>query len=114
MGQIQGRWVQKWKVDSWKEREPDAAPTRYTVSVSSELKWGCSCPHWKFRRLECKHIAEIKAGLGAENGDPAATMRLMAIIIEKLKGRGKTDEQIAEILANRQGSLFDFDVSAVA
>lgn len=34
---------------------------RYTVALSDEGKWSCSCPHWVFRRPEegCKHIERV-------------------------------------------------------
>lgn len=90
----QGRWVQKWKVKSNSE-----AGKYYTVSVSSELKWGCSCPVWIFRRQECAHIKEIKIALKADEGDGGSNMRLVAIMIEKLKREGKTDDEIVAILS---------------
>ena len=30
------------------------------VALSDKNEWGCSCPAWKFRRLECKHIIRVK------------------------------------------------------
>jgi DNA polymerase/3'-5' exonuclease PolX len=31
----------------------------YTVSVTSS-QWSCSCPHNTFRKVECKHIKEVR------------------------------------------------------
>jgi len=45
------RWKQRWYVSS------------YTVSMDENGNFGCSCPHWKFRREECKHIREVKEEL---------------------------------------------------
>lgn len=48
------KWVKRWKVPS----ESDASKT-YTVAEDTEGNYGCSCPVWKFRRQECKHIARV-------------------------------------------------------
>ena len=48
------KWLRKWNVES------HSSNRIYVVSESESGEWGCSCPVWKFRRLECKHIAEIK------------------------------------------------------
>ena len=103
----QGRWVQKWKVESYSEMGSSNGKP-YTVSVSSEMVWGCSCPHWRFRRAECKHIREIKTRLSVAEGNNAAHMRLLATVIEKLKRQGKSDEEITNYLTDHQGNLFDF------
>jgi hypothetical protein len=50
-----GRWIKKWRVESFIEYD-----TSYVVSMDAEGVFGCSCPVWKFRRLECKHIKRIK------------------------------------------------------
>lgn len=49
----ESRWVRKWEVQGSKG-------TTWTVSQDNEGNFGCSCPVWKFRRHECKHIQEIK------------------------------------------------------
>lgn len=54
MGTI-GKWIEKWNVTS--ESNPNKT---YVVSLSELGIWGCSCPVWKFRRQECKHIQQIK------------------------------------------------------
>lgn len=56
------KWVRKWKVP--KSQGNDF----WTVSVDAAGLYGCSCPVWKFRRQECKHIAAVKDGCyNAEN-----------------------------------------------
>lgn len=42
------RWMFRWMVGG------------YTVAVDRKGDFGCSCPVWKFRRQECKHITEVK------------------------------------------------------
>jgi hypothetical protein len=48
------KWVKRWKVNS------DNGNGEYTVAVDLKGNYGCSCPVWKFRRQECKHIIQIK------------------------------------------------------
>jgi hypothetical protein len=51
------RWIIRWKVPS--ESDPDKT---YIVARDAEGEYGCSCPVWKFRRQECKHIRAVKDG----------------------------------------------------
>lgn len=48
------KWIKRWKVKS------DNGNGEYTVAVDSKGNYGCSCPVWKFKRQECKHIIQIK------------------------------------------------------
>jgi hypothetical protein len=48
------KWVKKWHIKS------ESSNREYVVSLSDENTWGCSCPAWKFRRQECKHIVRVK------------------------------------------------------
>lgn len=54
------RWVQSWPIEGSKGDS-------YTVSVDENGCYGCSCPVWKFKRLECKHILKLKYILGADS-----------------------------------------------
>jgi len=47
-------WVKKWHIES------ENSNKKYVVSLSDEDTWGCSCPAWKFNRIECKHIIRVK------------------------------------------------------
>lgn len=51
------KWVKKWVAPS-SSREGNS----YIVSQDEEGNYGCSCPVWKFRRKDCKHIEAAKAG----------------------------------------------------
>jgi hypothetical protein len=51
------RWVKRWKVESH-----STTGKFYTVALDRNGEYGCSCPVWKFRRKQCKHIREVKAG----------------------------------------------------
>lgn len=51
------------KDDEWVERHEVASSDlerMYTVSRHRDGHWGCSCPVWKFKRQECKHIDEVR------------------------------------------------------
>jgi hypothetical protein len=88
------KWVKQWNVDSWAGKDP------YKVSISVDGQWGCSCPQWKFRRIECKHIREIKAQENWNEGDPGAALKLTALRVQRLKAKGKSDEEIEKDLSN--------------
>lgn len=48
------KWIKKWNIKS------ESGNGSYVVSLSNENTWGCSCPVWKFRRQECKHIIRVR------------------------------------------------------
>lgn len=52
------KWIKKWKV------EGESGSVSYVVSLSDKHIWGCSCPVWKYRRQECKHIVSVKVDPG--------------------------------------------------
>ena len=59
------KWIKKWKVPS------NSNPNKiYTVSQADDGTYGCSCPHWCFRRQECSHIAYIKITQPEPNSEP--------------------------------------------
>jgi len=51
-----GSWVKQWEVES------SDGKRYYTISLSDQGVWGCSCPAWTrhMPRVDCKHIARIK------------------------------------------------------
>lgn len=59
-----GKWVKRWTV-------PGSGEKPWTVSLSDLGIYGCSCPRWKFKREECHHILQVKAGLGTEENGSA-------------------------------------------
>lgn len=61
------KWIKKWYVQG-------SNGNQYTVALATDGTWGCSCPHWKFRRLECKHIRYIR-----ESGLPADVDNVVVI-----------------------------------
>lgn len=58
-----GKWVKTWEVPS-----SDGEKT-YKVSVDEHGNYGCSCPVWKFRRQQCKHIEYVLDGHANETLD---------------------------------------------
>ncbi len=53
------KWIKKWVVEN------KNGNGEYTVSLSNKNEWGCSCPVWKFRRIECKHIRNVRFSPGS-------------------------------------------------
>lgn len=49
-------WVHRWLVTN-------GGGSEYTVAMREDGSFGCSCPQWKFRREECKHIKKINENL---------------------------------------------------
>jgi ERCC4-related helicase len=52
--------LKSWWVPS--ESRPEV---EYTVTLSDDGSWTCTCPHYTYRRVECKHILKVKGGLSA-------------------------------------------------
>ena len=50
------KWLRKWKVSGSDGKD-------WIVSQDKEGNFGCSCPVWRYKRQECKHIQEIKTEL---------------------------------------------------
>jgi len=57
----ENRWIEKYKVCSRSSRRPLQV---YTVSLAKDGTWGCSCPSWRFRREQCKHIEDMRTVRG--------------------------------------------------
>lgn len=56
-----GRWKERWSVDS------DDMEKEYTVARDAAGCFGCSCPRYKFKREQCKHIQTVIEWLEAKN-----------------------------------------------
>lgn len=58
------KWVKKWDVGS------HSTPGEfYVVSLAEDGSYGCSCPRWKFKRVQCGHIEDVLAGHVAPRGE---------------------------------------------
>ena len=49
------KWIQSFEVPS------TSGNGTYIVSQDRDGNFGCSCPQWRFKRRECKHVVKIKA-----------------------------------------------------
>ncbi len=80
-------YSQKWDIRS--ESDPSIF---YRVSRRSSGEYECSCPVWKFKRQECKHIRKIKEGGSSCKADSGEVRKEMK---EHPWADKKTAEQIA-------------------
>lgn len=48
------KWIRKFEV------ERSDGKGVWVVSLGDDDTWGCSCPVWRFKRQECKHIQDIQ------------------------------------------------------
>jgi len=49
-----------WRRDESRCPFPINQPSYYTVALTEDGEWQCSCPVWIYRRRECKHIRKVK------------------------------------------------------
>ena len=68
------RWIKRWKVP---RSEGDGT---WTVAIDKDGVYGCSCPVWKFRRLECHHIKQVKMGCHPEEKQKARPEPRLAMV----------------------------------
>lgn len=47
-------WIKRWEVNGTDGHI-------WIVALGDDGKWGCSCPVWKFKRVECHHIDMIRS-----------------------------------------------------
>ena len=75
-------WFESWQVQS--ESDPSKF---YTVSRKTDGTFGCSCPAWTVRRINCKHIKVIASSL-SPSGASDATDEIYAKLrfIAKING----------------------------
>jgi len=46
--------------NKWDVRSHSDPSKFYTVSLTEDGQYECSCPQWIYRRRECKHIQQVK------------------------------------------------------
>jgi hypothetical protein len=70
---INPRWNQFYECPSASRKD-----TSYNVATNDSEEWGCSCPRWKFKRKECKHIMQVKLFIvfAEERGEDIAPVTL--------------------------------------
>lgn len=57
-------WVKRWTV-------PASSGGTWIVAQDDKGKWGCSCPPWKYQRIECHHIRSVKSNPACGEEVPA-------------------------------------------
>ncbi|MHC4311235.1 MAG: hypothetical protein ACYSW3_02045 [Planctomycetota bacterium] len=53
--------MSKKKVNQW-DAPSESSDKTYKVTEYDDDTWACGCPHWIYRRKECKHIRDAKDG----------------------------------------------------
>lgn len=91
------KWVKRWGIASFTGH---LNARKYVVSLSVDGKWGCSCPQWKFKRVECKHIQWIKGKENWTDNDVSRLIELTALRVQQLRARGKSERAIDKDLSN--------------
>jgi len=71
------KWVKKWNVPK------SSGDGHWVVSVAEDGTWGCSCPVWKFKRQECKHISLIQNGGGIDKNGQANKPEYVLAMVSK-------------------------------
>jgi len=49
------KWINTWLIDGSKGKT-------WKVSIDKDGNYGCSCPVWKFKRIQCHHIEAVRKG----------------------------------------------------
>ena len=80
--------------NKWNVRSSSDPSKSYTVSITDDGQFECSCPQWIYRRKECKHIQQIKGSLAGAIAKPSKRRRcpecgedkkwFVTMILEKL------------------------------
>ena len=105
MAGLQRIWIAKWSV-------PGSKPgVNWTVAVDNKGEFGCSCPVWKFKRKECKHIIRIKTQ-GAVPVIPQKKLEINGKNKGNVVSNKKTINVVQQpvIKAERIVRSFDFDL----
>ena len=54
------KWIKRWKIPK------SNGNGFWTIAIDKNGNYGCSCPVWIYRRLECHHIIQVKRNGGQE------------------------------------------------
>ena len=96
------RWLKRWYV-------PKSSGDGYwTVAIDRLGNWGCSCPAWKFKRLECHHIISIKANGGKSNEiRPKKKPKYILAKVLKPVYKDETNELFIPLVAIPDGMMME-------
>jgi ERCC4-related helicase len=50
---------------SWRVPSESKPGVEYTVTLGEDGTWSCTCPHYTYRRAECKHVLRVREELSA-------------------------------------------------
>jgi 23S rRNA U2552 (ribose-2'-O)-methylase RlmE/FtsJ len=70
------RWVKKWAIEG-------SNGNVWIVSRDEGGRWGCSCPQWKFRRKNCKHIIAVMLRGEEDGGRQARPGNVGEVVIDE-------------------------------
>ena len=89
------RWVKRWRVPS------SSGEGHWIVAIDKDGNYGCSCPVWKFRRQECHHIKQVKAGGGEpmNGGEPKKRPEYILARVLKPIHKEETNELLIPLVA---------------
>lgn len=75
------KWIKKWDI-------PGSNNNTWRVAIDKDGNYGCSCPVWKFKRIECHHIMVVKNGGGKLKEKPEYVLaKVRKPIFEEKKNR---------------------------
>jgi hypothetical protein len=65
--------------------------TSYIVATNESEEWGCSCPRWKFKREECKHIRQVQLFVlfAKERSEDIAPVKLDSLPVKARKAANR-------------------------
>ena len=85
------RWIKHWMVPR------SSGEGDWTVAIDKNGVYGCSCPVWKFRRLECHHIKQVKMGCYPEAEQKPRPIPRLAMVAKPIFN-GKTNELLIPLI----------------
>ncbi len=58
---IQSKDAESKPAQHWTIKSSSDPTKSYTVTQNEDGSWSCTCPHWSYRKTECKHIKQCKS-----------------------------------------------------
>jgi len=57
---IESKDIETKPAQNWTIKSSSNPAKSYSVSRDENGSWSCTCPHWTYRKSECKHIKQCK------------------------------------------------------